>query len=212
MSAPAAKARSLPVTIMQRTSVPRSQVSSASASSLSSAELRAFNASGRFRVAIPTEPFTSVLMFICASCLAFWTIEGRTPGLDNALHCPGALVFTRQAFTSIDQKVMLEIAGVAGGLGVIAQGRSTGGDRILQHFLDRGYQGHDLLALERTRQPFGRDVAAEQRLADIDVAQARHHPLVQQRRLDRRLLPVQRPGQMIGVETVRQRLDADILE
>jgi len=35
MSAPAAKARALPVTIMQRTSLPRSQASSASASSLS---------------------------------------------------------------------------------------------------------------------------------------------------------------------------------
>src|SRR6201996_493347 len=122
MSAPAAKARSLPVTIMQRTSLPLSQASSASASSLSSAVLSAFSASGRFKVAMPTAPFTSVLMFMAASCLAFRTIKGRTARLDNALHCPGAFVLTLVAFTAIDQKMVLEIAGIPGGLGVVAQG------------------------------------------------------------------------------------------
>ena len=37
-------------------------------------------------VATPTAPWISVLMFIIASVLAFGTIEGRTPGLHDALH------------------------------------------------------------------------------------------------------------------------------
>src|SRR5689334_15766112 len=115
MSAPAAKARSLPVTIMQRTSLLRSQASSASASSFSSAVFSAFSASGRLSVAMPTEPFTSVLMLLMfASGLAFGTIEGGTAGLDNALHRPRAFVLARLAFAAIDQEMMLEVAGIAG--------------------------------------------------------------------------------------------------
>jgi hypothetical protein len=41
--------------------------------------------------------------------------------LNNALHCSGAFVFALQPFAAIDQKMMLEIAGIAGGLGMIAQ-------------------------------------------------------------------------------------------
>src|SRR5579859_136047 len=122
MSAPAANARSLPVTIMQRTSLPRSQASSASASSFSKAVFKAFKASGRLSVAMPTEQFTSVLIFISASRLAFGTIESGTAGLHDALHRPGTVVLAPKALAPIDQEMMLEIAGIAGGLGMVAQG------------------------------------------------------------------------------------------
>src|SRR6266404_7400000 len=185
MSAPAAKARSLPVTIMQRTCVPWSQASRASASSFSSGVFSAFSASGRLRVAMPTEPFTSVLMFMYASCLTLRTIKGRTARLHNALDRAPASQLTGLGFAAIDQEMMLEIAGIAGGLGVIAQGGAAGSNGILQHFLNRRHQRGQTLALDRARQPFGRDAGAEQRLADIDIAQACDQPLVQQRRLDR---------------------------
>src|ERR1700722_1934707 len=178
MSAPAAKARSLPVTIMQRTSVPRSQASSASANSFSNAVFKAFKASGRLSVAMPTDPFTSVLMFICASSLAFGTIKSGTAGLHNAFHRPGAVVLALKAFPAIDQKMMLEVAGIAGGLGMIAQGGTARGNGILQDFLDCRHQCRQSLALDGACQPLGRDASAEQRLADIDVDQARDPPLV----------------------------------
>ena len=97
---------------------------------------------------------------------------------------------------------MLEIAGIAGGLGMIAQGGSTRGNGILQHFLDRRHQRTNSFALDRACQPLWRNAGPEQRLADIDVAQSRYHPLVQQRRLDGRFLAFQCMRQIAGVETV----------
>src|SRR5471030_1770804 len=142
---------------MQRTSVPRSQASSASASSLSNALLSAFSASGRFKVAMPTEPLISVLMFMRVSCLAFGTIEGRTARLHNAFYRPGTFGgFAGQALAAIDQEMMLEIARIAGGLGIVAQGRAPGRDCIRQHFLDRRHQFGQAVALDRACQPLGR--------------------------------------------------------
>src|SRR4051812_13491063 len=106
MSAPAAKARSLPVTIMQRTSLPTSQASSASASSFSISVFSAFSASGRFSVAMPTEPLISVLMFMLFSLLAFGAIEGGASGLHDALHLVLASQLTGLAFAAIDQEMM----------------------------------------------------------------------------------------------------------
>src|ERR1700742_3328273 len=183
MSAPAAKARSLPVMMMQRTSAVRSQASSASASSLSSGVERAFNASGRFKVTMPTAPVTSVFTLLMASSrLTFGTIESRAPRLHNAFYSSRTTQFAGLAFTAIDQEVVLEVAGIAGGLGVIAQGRIAGSDGVLEHFFDRGHQRCDTLLFDGAGQPLGRDTAAEKRLADIDIAQTRHHPLIQQRR------------------------------
>src|SRR4051812_3722469 len=149
MSAPAAKARSEPVTIMQRTSVPRSQPSRASASSLSNGVLRAFRASGRFKVAMPTAPVTSVFTLLMgASCLAFGTIKSGAAGLHNALDRPGTIQFARQPLPAIDQKVMLEAAGIASGLGMIAQGRAAGGNGVLQDFFNGGDQGRDFFLFD----------------------------------------------------------------
>src|SRR5262245_40632123 len=140
MSAPAAKARSEPVTIMQRTSVPRSQLSSASANSLSKAVLRALSASGRLSVGMRAEPVNSVLIFMLASALALGTIESGAARLHDAFDGALATQLTGLAFAAIDQEVMLEIAGIAGGLGMIAQGRAAGGDGVLEHFLDGCHQ------------------------------------------------------------------------
>ena len=56
MSAPAAKARSLPVTMMQPMAASASKALSASPSSVISASLSAFSALGRFSVTMPTLP------------------------------------------------------------------------------------------------------------------------------------------------------------
>lgn len=60
--------------------------------------------------------------FCCESSLAFWTIKGGAARLHNAFHRAFATQLTGLAFAAIDQEMMLEIAGIAGGLGMIAQG------------------------------------------------------------------------------------------
>ena len=61
------------------------------------------------------------------------------------LTVPGHLSLHELAFAAIDQKVMLEIARIAGGLGMVAQGRAAGRDGVLQHRPDRRHQRRDLL-------------------------------------------------------------------
>ena len=89
--------------------------------------------------------------------------------------------------------------------GVVAQGRAAGRDRFVEHRLDRRDQ---LGALASARRSFA-SVAAErfgenrakQRLADIDIAEAGNHALIEQRRLERRLLALAGARQT-GVEFI----------
>ena len=59
---------------------------------------------------------------------------------------------------------------------------------------------------DRAGEARGRDPGAEQRLADIDVAEPGDDPLVEQRRLDRRHLAGERRGQIGAVEAGFERL------
>src|SRR3546814_12271984 len=52
-------------------------------------------------------------------------------------------------------------------------------------------------------------VCSSDLLADIDVAEPRHDPLVEQHRLDRRPAPRERPCQTSVVEGVRERFGAE---
>src|SRR5471032_3361576 len=135
MSAPAAKAFSEPVTIITRTFGSASQASNTCASASSSGVLSAFNASGRFRVAMPTASLTSVsTTLISISLLAFGTIKGAAPGLHDTLDLIPASQFAGFAFAAIDQEMMLEFAQIAIGPGIVAQGRAASIDGVLQHF------------------------------------------------------------------------------
>ncbi len=51
-----------------------------------------------------------------------------------------------------------------------------------------------------------------QRLADIDVAEARDQPLVEQRRLQGRSLACEESGEKLPVQLVAERLDPDAPE
>ena len=51
-----------------------------------------------------------------------------------------------------------------------------------------------------------------QRLADIDIAEPRDEPLIEQQRLDRRLPPAKGLGEKRRVERLVQRFDAEPLE
>src|SRR5262249_17774296 len=110
------------VTIITRTFGSASQASSVSASASSRGVLRAFSASGRFRVAMPTGPRSSVRTTLMRlSLLAFGTIEGAAAGLHDAFHLVAAAQFAGLALAVIDQEMMLELAQRTIGPGMVAQ-------------------------------------------------------------------------------------------
>src|SRR5579871_2716990 len=84
------------------------------------------------------------------------------------------------AFPVVNPPAMLEIAELAVGLDVVAQAGAAGGDRFVEDVGDGPRQALRPLALDRAGQALGRDAGPEQRFRDIDVAQARDHPLVEQ--------------------------------
>ena len=149
MSAPAAKARSMPVTIDAAHLCAASQASSASASSF---EQRCVERVQRFGPVQRGDADRAVHFGLddCSSAILTSGISGNRksngPLAQCASPCPGISSFARLALAAIDQEMMLEIAGIAGGLGMVAQGRAAGGDGVLQHFLDRRHQRRDALA------------------------------------------------------------------
>src|SRR5215475_7756784 len=187
MSAPAANAFSLPVMTMQPMPSSASKPSSAAESSSISWALSALRALGRLSRTMPTRPLVSTMMvwyamacsiFACKrrSMLAGGAIEGRTPALGLAAHpAPASRPRARRAVATVDGKVMLEAAKRAVGLLIVAQRRAPGGDRIVQHRLDRSDQSYRRRrGLSRPRcQPsrtrVRREAGAEQCLAHVDV-------------------------------------------
>src|SRR5439155_26612437 len=128
------------------------------------------------------------------------TVESRAAGLDDATDAAGArqhAVAARAGLPGavIDGEALLEIAELARGLDVVAQGRPAGLDRLAQDAADRLGEALRPLALHRAGEPLGRQAGPEQALRDIDVAESGDHLLVEQRRLDRRRLAGQRRGQ-----------------
>src|SRR6185437_17067782 len=96
------------------------------------------------------------------SFLALGTIEGRTASLHNAFD-RAATVFPGAglAFAAIDQEMMLEIAGIAGRLGMVAQGRAARRDSGFQNCLDGRHQRARPRS-DLRRLAFWRNAAAEQ--------------------------------------------------
>src|SRR4029077_14512212 len=125
--------------------------------------------------------------------LAARAVEARAAGLHDALDaaCRRELAVAARAALAlmlIDLPAMLEIAELAIGLDIIAQGGTARSDRLAQHLGHGAGQSLGPLALHRAGQAARRDAGAEQRLRGIDIADARHHPLIEQRGLDRRPL------------------------
>jgi hypothetical protein len=110
---------------------------------------------------------------------------------------------------------VLEIARAAVRSAKIPQRRAAGLHRLDQH---RAHPGRQVVeparrraALEHQlpRLDIGPDMGTVQRLAHIDVAQPGDHSLVEQRRLDRRLLALEALSHLLGIEIVAQRLRAE---
>src|SRR5262245_24028943 len=147
------------------------------------------------------------------SALTVWAVEGRPAALHDALDLALATAAeARFALAVIDREVMLEIAELAVGPRIIAQGRAASLDALGQHALVRRCKRFRALAGNGRRQPFLRDARTEQRLADIDVAEPRHDALIQQRRLDRRAFAFQLRRQHSRRERIVERLGPQAFE
>src|SRR5690606_33827305 len=86
--------------------------------------------------------------------------------------------------------------------------RAAVADRLLEHLADRRYEPS-----ERGTGDFARGLAridprAEQRLADVYVAEPGDDPLVQKHQLDRRLPVLQRGAQVLDRQVRSERLRA----
>src|SRR5579872_2456417 len=66
------------------------------------------------------------------------------------------------------------------GVHVIGNRRSSGPDRLMQHFLQRGMQAIELRALQSSCLPAGTNASAEQRLIRVNVPNAVQQLLIEQ--------------------------------
>ena len=135
--------------------------------------------------------------------------------LDRALAARGRALFARAV---VDPEIVLEIAEFSIGAAMVAQRGAAGADRIVEHGTDR--VGERMRVRVRSAlsdrdgrgDALGREMRAVQRLAHIDVAEARHHALVRQRRLERGLLASASLRQHRAVERITERLGAEQLD
>ena len=151
------------------------------------------------------------------SFLAARTIKSRTTGLDDPLdRSVAARRRARRALTIIDAKTMLEITQRAIRLSVIAQGGAAGGKRLLQYGLYRCWQARErrcrlsIRAHKRCAGAFRRDAGAIERLTNINIAQPRDQPLIEQQGFHRRLAAGKSVCKEAGVKHRIKRLNAKI--
>src|SRR5437764_12763748 len=115
------------------------------------------------------------------SALLLGTEERRAAGLDDAAHPLGAVApRTGLALAAVDRPAMLEIAELAIGLHIIPERRPAGLDGLGEHIPDRLCQPRRTHPGDGTGEPTRRQPCPIERLADIDVAEAGHDPLVEQ--------------------------------
>ena len=88
------------------------------------------------------------------------------------------------ALAAVDGKGMLEVAELARGLDIIAQGRAAGRDGIGQHRLDGRHQTLGPGPGDAGAEPLRRDAGAVEAFASIDIADTGHQMLVEQQGLD----------------------------
>src|SRR4051794_18154480 len=116
--------------------------------------------------------------------LAACAIEGRAPALNQPLDDVTALPGRADgAGAVIDLEARLEIAELAAGLDMVAQGRPAIADRAPQDFLDRCDKAVGALALNRMCRAPRRDAGHIECFAGVDVAYADQRLLVEQGRL-----------------------------
>ncbi len=101
---------------------------------------------------------------------------------------------------------MLEVTELPVRPSIVAERRPPRRNRVCQHRADRCHQRFHLLRPDIPGQPERRDPCPPERLANIDVAEPCHHPLVEQNRLYRRDPTGKPPCETWAVKPVAERL------
>src|SRR5436190_7694928 len=133
--------------------------------------------------------------------LAVGTIECRAPALDDAPYGPAARASL--AFTVVHGKTLGEVAKFAVRTGEIAKRGAASGDGLMEDRLDCGYQAFQALERNRSSRALGMNTGTVQGFANVDVAQSRHDPLVEQKQLDRRQAPGKTPFEIPRIQAER---------
>lgn len=134
--------------------------------------------------------------------------EAGAAGLHDAFDGAGASG-AGVASLAIDLKAFLEIAQRAVGGGVIAQTGATGGDGFVEDIDNSGGKAGDLFALDAAAGAGGVDAGAEERFADVDVAEAGDETLIEEERLGGGGAARKGGGEHGGVEIGAERFGAD---
>src|ERR1700733_9188492 len=108
--------------------------------------------------------------------------------------------------------MVLEFTERTVGTGVISQARSAGLDGGRKHILDGRQEHARAFARNGRGGTFRRDAGTKQRLAHIDVSEARDDALIEESGLDRCLLSLESFAEIGRVEFLRQRFDAETFE
>src|SRR5690606_35418542 len=126
------------------------------------------------------------------------------PQANLAQTCPATLA--ELPTTTIDEQFLLEVARLAVAADEIAQGGASALDGLGENLPDR--LGELQVACPGNG-PGGTtriDAGGEQRFASVDVADAHHHGVVHDERLDRHAAPARQAKQPVTIEIVAQRL------
>jgi len=91
--------------------------------------------------------------------------SGDNDALDGSLARQAGLVLA-----SVDAMLKLKKTRVSGGIHVVGNRRSAGGDRLCQHLLDCVVEARQFGSRERSGAAARTDAGAEQRFIGIDVA------------------------------------------
>src|SRR5579872_2956527 len=129
-------------------------------------------------------------MFFCDSTLAGST-PPRTTRTDDRSYDQRSTAVARVARSSVDRKDVLKAALQAIRVHVIVDARSAQVDRALQYVDDRMVQSVNRRFRQRLGRAAGTDPGLPERLACIDVADARDASLIEEECLDRRCPPRQ---------------------
>jgi len=132
------------------------------------------------------------------STLAPGTIEGRAAALDDPFH--RSATGARLPLSVINREALREIAELAVGRGEIAQCRSARGDRFGKYVVNRRHQAPEATQRDRTAGPGGMNARAIERLADIDIAETRDDPLIEEQELDCGTAPGEAALQLLGCD------------
>ena len=143
------------------------------------------------------------------------TEKCRTPGLHDAAN--PALVAAiaagaTQTGAAVDREFVLEIPEFPVGLAVIAQRRSAGRNRPLQHVFNGRGQTLKARSAEGTGATARRNSGLKQRFAGVNIAEPGDVGLIEKRRLDRGLAACECGRQGGGVESAAERLHSEVLE